>query len=106
VAVTTTASSPLASVADLVIPIPAPSKHDLSSKSSAQVAGPLLEQATLLLFDAAFHALSRELGKTPEALWPEHATWNSNSLEGERYATRTTTTRCAGLNSSWTWALN
>lgn len=72
VAVTTT-SSPLAITADLVILIPAPSKHDRSSTSSAQFAGSLFEQTTLLLFDTVFHALSRELGKTPEALWSEHA---------------------------------
>jgi 6-phospho-3-hexuloisomerase len=71
-AVTATASSPLATIAELVIPIPAASKHDRGSESSAQFAGSLFEQATLLLFDAVFHALSRELGKTPETLWAAH----------------------------------
>lgn len=71
-AVTTGTSSPLAGIADLVIPTPAASKHDHGGQNSAQFAGSLFEQTTLLLFDAVFHALSQELGKTPEVLWASH----------------------------------
>lgn len=73
VAVTTATSSRLAMIADLVVPIPAAGKHDHTSESSAQFAGSLFEQATVLLFDTVFHALSRQLGKTPETLWLAHA---------------------------------
>lgn len=72
VAVTTANPSRLTTVADLVIAIPAASKHDHDSESSTQFAGSLFEQTTLLLFDTVFHALSRQLGRTPEALWLEH----------------------------------
>ncbi|GAA3688291.1 6-phospho-3-hexuloisomerase [Lentzea roselyniae] len=72
-ALTTTPSSPLAAIAELVVAIPAASKHDHDSESSAQFAGSLFEQSTLLLFDALFHALSRDLGKTSEVLWAAHA---------------------------------
>jgi 6-phospho-3-hexuloisomerase len=72
-AVTAVASSPLAAIADLVVPIPAASKHERDSENSAQFAGSLFEQATVLLFDAVFHTLSRELGKTADTLWSTHA---------------------------------
>jgi 6-phospho-3-hexuloisomerase len=72
-AVTTKTSSPLAAIADLVIPIPAADKHDRNSESSAQFAGSLFEQTILLLFDAVFHVLSHQLDKTSEALLTKHA---------------------------------
>jgi 6-phospho-3-hexuloisomerase len=71
-AITTTTSSRLAAVADLVIAVPAASKHDRDSKSSAQFAGSLFEQTTLLLFDALFHAWARDLDKAPDVLWARH----------------------------------
>jgi 6-phospho-3-hexuloisomerase len=72
VAITTQPDSPVGQSADLVVRIEAAAKQDHSGQVSKQFAGSLFEQATLLLFDALFHVLSRRLEKDPEALWKAH----------------------------------
>ena len=71
--VTTAASSPLAQAADLVVIIPAATKHDRSATASAQYAGSLFEQGSLLAFDAFFQVLIGRGGKSYEELWARHA---------------------------------
>lgn len=71
-AVTTSASSPLGQAAHVVVCIPAATKHDRSVTASAQYAGTLFEQASLLTFDAIFQVLSERSGKSHEELWSRH----------------------------------
>jgi 6-phospho-3-hexuloisomerase len=73
VALSTTANSPLAALAENVAVVPAAQKQDHSTTVSEQYAGSLFEQAILLLTDAIFQTLW-SLDKTPaEELWKRHA---------------------------------
>jgi 6-phospho-3-hexuloisomerase len=73
VALSTTATSPLATLAAHVIVVPAAQKEDHGTTVSEQYAGSLFEQAILLLTDAVFQTLW-SLDKTPsEELWKRHA---------------------------------
>lgn len=71
-AVTTSPDSPLASAAHLTLIVPAASKHDRSGALSAQFAGSLFEQSTLLVFDALFHLWSQDMHATAADLWSRH----------------------------------
>ena len=73
IAVTTAASSPLASLADVAIVIPAAQKQDHGATRSRQYSGSLFEQALLLLSDAMFHTMWKNSGASAEELWPRHA---------------------------------
>ncbi len=72
-AFSTTANSPLATLAAHVAVVPAAQKQDHGTTVSEQYAGSLFEQAILLLTDAIFQTLW-SLDKTPaEELWKRHA---------------------------------
>jgi 6-phospho-3-hexuloisomerase len=74
IAVLTTApESPLASLADAVVIVPAATKLDRSGTASAQYAGSLFEQAVGLIGDAVFHALWQRSAQSADDLWPRHA---------------------------------
>ncbi|PZE69770.1 MULTISPECIES: 6-phospho-3-hexuloisomerase [unclassified Curtobacterium] len=73
VAVSTTASSPLAELAEVTLVLPAATKTDRSGTASAQYAGSLFEQGVVLLGDALFHALWQRSGHSADDLWPRHA---------------------------------
>jgi len=73
VAVSTTASSPLAELAEVTLVLPAATKTDRSGTASAQYAGGLFEQGVVLLGDALFHALWQRSGHSADDLWPRHA---------------------------------
>lgn len=73
VAVTTATNSPLATVADLVLTIPAADKEDRRYAVTRQYAGSLFEQGVLLAFDALFHALWQTRAQSAESLWARHA---------------------------------
>jgi 6-phospho-3-hexuloisomerase len=70
--VTAVRDSPLTRNAAAVITIPAAAKTDRSLRASVQFAGSLFEQSALLLFDAIFHLLADDLGRTVEELWAGH----------------------------------
>lgn len=72
ICVTTQLYSPLAKIADLIIEIKAASKHDHTQKQSKQFGGTLFEQSTLLLFDAVFYWLCKQMEKNSDALWSLH----------------------------------
>ncbi|AKD04949.1 6-phospho-3-hexuloisomerase [Pontibacter korlensis] len=73
VALSTTANSPLATLAAHVAVVPAAQKQDHGTTVSEQYAGSLFEQAILLLTDAIFQTLWG-IDKTPaEELWKRHA---------------------------------
>ena len=73
IAITTAASSPLASLADVAIVIPAAQKQDHGATRSQQYSGSLFEQSLLLLGDALFHTMWKSSGTSAEDLWPRHA---------------------------------
>ncbi|MGV8852850.1 MAG: 6-phospho-3-hexuloisomerase [Rhodoglobus sp.] len=73
IAITTAADSPLATLAQVAVVIPAAQKQDHAGTRSAQYSGGLFEQALLLLGDALFHVLWEESGASAEELWPRHA---------------------------------
>ncbi|MFT2008688.1 6-phospho-3-hexuloisomerase [Pontibacter sp. 13R65] len=73
VALSTTANSPLGTLAAHVAVVPAAQKQDHSATVSEQYAGSLFEQAILLLTDAIFQTLWA-LDETPaKELWKRHA---------------------------------
>ncbi|MEA9984636.1 6-phospho-3-hexuloisomerase [Subtercola sp. RTI3] len=72
-AISTTASSPLADLAECVVVVAAAGKTDRSREASEQYAGGLFEQAVVLLGDALFHALWMRSGASADDLWPRHA---------------------------------
>ena len=72
-AVTTAEDSPLAQVADEVIILRAADKNDRSGSITSQYAGSLFEQSVLLGFDALFHALWIQRGRSADQLWLRHA---------------------------------
>jgi 6-phospho-3-hexuloisomerase len=72
-AVTTSASSPLASLADVSIVVPAAEKQDRGGTRSAQYAGSLFEQSVVTIGDALFHALWTASGQSADDLWPRHS---------------------------------
>ena len=63
----------LARAADLLIVVPAPSKHT-DGHGSVQYGGTLFEQSTLVLLDAVALRLQRRLGETAEQMEARHAT--------------------------------
>lgn len=71
--ITTASASPLASLADVVVVVPAATKQDRSATASEQYAGGLFEQAVALIGDALFHSLWKRSGQTAGELWPRHA---------------------------------
>ncbi len=73
VAVTTSATSALATRADVVVVLPATDKQDRSGAISRQYAGSLFEQAVLLGFDAQFQVLWTESAQSADRLWERHA---------------------------------
>ena len=73
IALTTNASSPLASLAKHTITIPAAEKQDHGGELSSQYAGSLFEQFLLLLTDAVFQSLWKMQGTPAEELWKRHA---------------------------------
>ncbi len=72
-AVTIAAGSPLSEAANLVVIIPAATKHNLSGTSSTQYGGTLFEQSSFLAFDALFQLLRERSGQAAEELWSRHA---------------------------------
>jgi len=72
-ALTTDAASDLATLAAVVVVIPAAGKTDRSGQASAQYAGSLFEQAVVLVGDALFDVLWHRSGTTADELWPRHA---------------------------------
>ncbi|MGW5636034.1 6-phospho-3-hexuloisomerase [Streptomyces sp. NPDC003832] len=72
-AITAGPHSPLASLAQTVLVVPAAAKRDRSGEASAQYAGSLFEQVLWLLSDALFHALWQRSGLTAEELWSRHS---------------------------------
>ncbi|WP_216726042.1 6-phospho-3-hexuloisomerase [Hymenobacter siberiensis] len=72
-AISTTAESPLATLADLVVLVPAAQKQDHGGSLSQQYAGSLFEQAVLLLTDALFQTLWTLDGTPAPELWKRHA---------------------------------
>lgn len=73
VAITTDSDSPLARAARHVLLVPAAEKTDRSGGVSAQYAGTLFEQLTLILLDAVFHALWLDSGVSADVLFKHHA---------------------------------
>ena len=73
VAVTTTAESPLATLATTALVVPAAQKLDRSATASVQYAGGLFEQAVVLIGDALFHSLWKASGLSADDIWPRHA---------------------------------
>lgn len=72
-ALTTAPGSALASIAQIVVTIPAAAKQDGDGRSSQQYAGALFEQAVLLLMDTVFHDLWHRRAESAEQLWKRHA---------------------------------
>jgi 6-phospho-3-hexuloisomerase len=72
-AITASADSPLARVADHVLLVPAAEKTDRSGAKSGQYAGTLFEQMTLVLLDAVFHALWLDSGISADQMYERHA---------------------------------
>jgi 6-phospho-3-hexuloisomerase len=72
-AITTAPASPLAAVASNLLVIPAATKQDDSATKSQQYAGALFEQSVLLITDALFQSMWRQLGETAAKLWKRHA---------------------------------
>lgn len=70
---TTDAHSPVASLADFTVTIPAAEKQKQNTEISTQYAGSLFEQALLLVFDALIQALWDLDGSTASELWKRHA---------------------------------
>ncbi|MCC9138348.1 6-phospho-3-hexuloisomerase [Pontibacter silvestris] len=73
IALSTTATSPLAELAMHVAVIPAAQKQDHGTTISEQYAGSLFEQFILLLTDAIFQTLWSIDGTPAEELWKRHA---------------------------------
>lgn len=73
VAVTTAEASPLASLADVTIVIPAAQKQDHGDTRSQQYSGSLFEQSLVLLGDAIFHTMWKNSGASAEDIWPRHS---------------------------------
>jgi 6-phospho-3-hexuloisomerase len=72
-AITTAPESPLATIARVVLVIPAATKQDTSATKSQQYAGALFEQSVLLLTDALFQSMWHQRGETAAQLWKRHA---------------------------------
>ncbi|MGA3048948.1 MAG: 6-phospho-3-hexuloisomerase [Terracidiphilus sp.] len=72
-ALTASPGSRLATLAQGVVVIPAAAKQDHGGAISAQYAGALFEQSTLLIMDAMFQGMWREGGASAEELWKRHA---------------------------------
>jgi 6-phospho-3-hexuloisomerase len=72
-AITTAPRSTLASIASVVLVIPAATKQDTSATRSQQYAGALFEQSVLLLTDALFQSMWQQRGETADQLWKRHA---------------------------------
>jgi 6-phospho-3-hexuloisomerase len=72
-AFTTNPQSPLASLADAVVVIPAAQKTDHGSTVSTQYAGSLFEQVLLLATEAIFQSLWDKTDEPAEQLWLRHA---------------------------------
>jgi 6-phospho-3-hexuloisomerase len=73
VAISTTATSPLAALATQVVVLPAAQKQDHGGEISKQYAGSLFEQGVLLLLDAIFQTLWGLDGTPAKELWKRHA---------------------------------
>jgi len=73
VALSTTHTSPLANVAQLVLIIPAAQKQDFHGAVSEQYAGSLFEQSVLFVGDAVFQTLWKVSQLSPEEMWKQHA---------------------------------
>ncbi|SDM64459.1 6-phospho-3-hexuloisomerase [Pedobacter antarcticus] len=73
VALSVTADSPLAALAELVCILPAAQKQDHGKTMSQQYAGSLYEQGLLLLTDAIFQTLWAMEYSPAETLWTRHA---------------------------------
>jgi 6-phospho-3-hexuloisomerase len=74
--VTIDPNSPIGTVADCVIQIPAPSlkaKHAVGSETSIQPLGSLFEQSLFLLLDSLIVLLMRKENVSAEALYARHA---------------------------------
>jgi 6-phospho-3-hexuloisomerase len=72
-AYTTNAASPLATIADAVVVIPAAQKTDHASSVSRQYSGSLFEQVLFATTEAVFQSLWDEDAAAPEELWLRHA---------------------------------
>ncbi|WP_150451173.1 6-phospho-3-hexuloisomerase [Arenibacter lacus] len=70
---TTSPTSPLATLADYTVTIPAAQKQARDEDVSKQYAGSLFEQSLLLSFDALIQALWDIDGSTASELWKRHA---------------------------------
>ena len=72
-AMTTNAQSPLATLADVLVIIPAAQKTDHESGVSLQYSGSLFEQALFLSTEAVFQTLWGTTNEPAEQLWRRHA---------------------------------
>lgn len=70
---TTAPASPLATLANTLVEVPAATKQQSGSRPSQQYAGALFEQSVVLLFDILFHQLWQQRGESQEQLWKRHA---------------------------------
>ncbi len=73
VALTSVATSALASLADVLITVDAAAKMDRDGAKSAQYAGSLFEQLVLTIGDSLFDALWHVSGRSADELWPRHS---------------------------------
>lgn len=72
-ALSTTTQSPLATIAQFVLLIPAAQKQDFNGTISRQYAGSLFEQSILLIADALFQSIWKLSDAAPEEVWKRHA---------------------------------
>lgn len=70
---TTAPASPLATLANTIVEVPAAAKQQSEERPSQQYAGALFEQSVVLIFDILFHQLWQQRGESQEQLWKRHA---------------------------------
>ncbi|MEN2403143.1 6-phospho-3-hexuloisomerase [Flavobacterium sp. MC2016-06] len=63
----------IAKLANHIVQIPAAVKTDFGESVSAQYAGSLFEQFTLMVLETIFMTLWQESGLTKQDIWPRHA---------------------------------
>lgn len=70
---TTDPTSPLATIADVMVEVAAAPKHDTSDEVSRQYAGSLFEQGIVVIGDALFHCMWQSSNAAAAVLWERHA---------------------------------
>jgi 6-phospho-3-hexuloisomerase len=71
--ITTAPASPLGTLADVTLTIPAATKQAHGGTLSQQYAGSLFEQTLLLTMDILFHEMWHQRGESAQQLWARHA---------------------------------